>query len=183
MKQGIYRNIDGKKVLLLFVVTNMVYVFMLTVTIPWVMGFSGGMKLFDMMPMGYDPEYALLLLDKLGQEGRHVYLYNQLPVDMIYPLLFGITYCLLTAWFLNKLNTLKEEPFYLCILPLLAGLFDYLENFSIINMLMKYPFLTDTAIQTGTFFSVFKSLFSTISFTVLIVLMIKYGYRKLIMKQ
>lgn len=183
MKESIYRNIDGKKVLLLFVVTNMVYLFMLTVTIPLVMGFSAEMKLFDMMPMGYDSAYALLLLDKLGEEGRHAYLYNQLPVDMIYPFLFGITYCILTAWFLNKLNILKEEVSYLCILPVLGGLFDYLENFSIINMLLTYPFLTDTAIQTGTFFTVFKSLFSTISFTVLIVLMISYGYKRLIKKQ
>lgn len=183
MKKDLYRNIDGKKVLLLFVLTNMVYLFMLTVTIPWVMEFSGGMKLFDMMPMGYDPEYALLLLDKLGEEGRHVYLYNQIPVDMIYPLLFGITYCLLIAWILNKLNTLKKEPFYLCLLPLLAGLFDLLENFSVINMLLTYPYLTDVAIQTARLFTVFKSLFSTISFTVMIVLMVKYGYIKLSMKK
>lgn len=161
----------------------MVYVFMLTVTIPWVMGFSGGMRLFDMMPMGYDPEYALLLLDKLGEAGRRVYLYNQIPVDLLYPLLFGLTYCLLTAWFLNKLNILKAEAFYLCLLPLLAGLFDYLENFSIIKMLISYPYLTDTVLQTGAFFTVFKSLFSTISFTVLIVLMITYMYRKLSMKK
>lgn len=183
MKESIYRNIEGKKVLLLFVLTNIVYVFMLTVSIPWVMGFSDGMKLFDMMPLGYDPEYALLLLDKLGAEGRHYYLYNQLPVDMIYPLLFAITYSMLTAWFLNKLNTLTAVPFYLCILPILAGLFDYLENLSIINMLQSYPHLTDTAIQTGTFFTVFKSLFSTISFTVLIVLMIRHLYLKLSKKK
>lgn len=183
MKEGIYRNMEGKKVLFLFIVTNLVYVFMLTVTIPKVMFHTGGLKIFDMMPMGYDQQYALALLEKLGAEGRRVYLYNQIPVDLIYPFLFGITYCLLLAYLLNKLNRLKAEAFYLCILPLFAGLFDYLENFSIINMLVSYPQLSDKAIHTATFFTVFKSLFSTISFVVLIVVLVIYGFNKLVVKR
>lgn len=183
MREGIYRNMEGKKVLFLFVVTNLVYVFMLTVTIPKVMLHAGGLKIFDMMPMGYDQQYALTLLEKLGAEGRRVYLYNQIPVDLIYPFLFGITYCLLLAYLLNKLNRLKAEGFYLCVLPLFAGLFDYLENFSIINMLVSYPQLSDKAIHTATFFTVFKSLFSTISFAVLIVMLVFYGYHKLFVKR
>jgi hypothetical protein len=55
MRQLITKNLDGKRILFLFIVTGIIYTMMLTITIPKVMGFSGGMKILDMMPTGYDP--------------------------------------------------------------------------------------------------------------------------------
>ena len=109
-------------------------------------------------------------------------MFNQIPVDLIYPSLFGITYCLLLAYLLNRLNSLKAEYFYLCLLPLGAGLFDYLENLGIIDMLVSYPHLSDAAIQITAFFTVFKSLLSMISFCILIVLLLMFGIKKLMRK-
>jgi len=183
IKELVYRNIEGKKVLFLLILTNLIYGFMLLITIPKVMGFSGGMKIFDMMPMGYQPEYAGLLLDRLGVEGRNAYLYNQIPVDFIYPFLFGITYCLLLAYLLDQMYYLKAESFYLCILPVLAGLFDYLENFGIINLLISYPHLSVSAIQITSFFTVLKSLLTTISFIVLIVVLVMFVFKKIVQKK
>jgi hypothetical protein len=160
-----------------------VYAFMLLVTFPMVMDFSGVMKLFDMMPMGYDPSYAVSLLENLGVEGRNVYLYRQIPVDMIYPFLFGISYCVLLAYFLNKVNGLKNHYFYLCLVPVFAGLFDYLENFGIVTMLVSYPDLWTPVIHLTNFFSVLKSLLSTIGFSVIIFLLLIFGVKKLIRKR
>ena len=100
----IENNISGKKVLGLFILTNIVYGFMLMVTIPKTMVFSGGMNLLDMLPMGYDYTYVKELFESLGGNGRNVYLTNQIPVDMIYPFLFGLTYCLVLAFFLKKIK-------------------------------------------------------------------------------
>lgn len=94
LKKIINNNLAGTKVLVLFALTNIVYAFMLIITIPKTMRFSNGMKLLVMMPTGYDFEYINTLFDTLGEKGREVYLYNQIPVDMIYPFLFGISYCL-----------------------------------------------------------------------------------------
>ncbi len=170
-------NISGKKVLGLFVLTNAVYVFMLTVTIPKTMGFSNGMKLLDMMPTGYDLNYVSELFNSLGEIGRGTYLTNQIPVDMIYPLLFGLTYCLLLAYFLKKLNKLNVPVTYLCLLPIIAGIADYLENFGIIAMLKSYPELTEIAVKTTSSFSVIKSISTSIFFIALIVILIILGIK------
>ncbi len=85
---------SGKIVFTLFLLTQAVYFTMLYVTIPDVMEHSGGMKILDMQPTGYSPEYARRLLDTLGQEGREAYLWRQIPLDMVYPLLFAVTYSL-----------------------------------------------------------------------------------------
>lgn len=182
MKDRIKRNLDGRKILLLFIATNIVYLIMLTVTIPGVMRFSGGMVLLDMLPTGYDPSYVKSLLNKLGESGRSAYLVIQIPLDMIYPLLFGITYCLITAYFLKKIGKLETSLFYVCLLPLFAGLFDYFENIGIIVMLVSYPDLSVTMARVTNVFSILKSSFTTISFIALIIILITLGSRKLFKK-
>ena len=170
-------SISGKKVLGLFILTNAVYAFMLTVTIPKTMGFSNGMKLLDMMPTGYDLNYVSELFNSLGEIGRGTYLTNQIPVDMIYPLLFGLTYCLLLAYFLKKLNKLNVPFTYLCLLPIIAGIADYFENFGIIAMLKSYPELTEIAVKTTSSFSVIKSISTSVFFIVLIIVLIILGFK------
>jgi hypothetical protein len=170
-------NISGKKVLGLFILTNAVYVFMLTVTIPNTMGFSNGMKLLDMMPTGYDLNYVSELFNSLGEIGRRTYLTNQIPVDMIYPLLFGLTYCLLLAYFLKKLNKLNAPYIYVCLVPIIAGIADYFENFGIITMLKSYPDLTEVAVKTTNSFSLIKSISTSVFFIVLLIVLIILGFK------
>ena len=179
----IEKNISGKKVLGLFILTNVVYVLMLTVTIPKTMEFSNGMKLLDMMPTGYDLNYVSELFSSLGENGRRTYLTNQIPVDMIYPLLFGLSYCLLLGYFLKKLNKLNTPFTYLCLLPIIAGIADYLENFGIITMLNSYPDLTQIATKTTNIFTILKSSSTTVFFLFLIIIIISLGIKTITGKE
>jgi len=173
----IEKNISGKKVLGLFILTNAVYIFMLTVTIPKTMEFSNGMKLLDMMPSGYDLNYVSKLFSSLGENGRETYLTRQIPVDMVYPLLFGLSYCLLLGYFLKKLNKLNSPYLYLCLLPVIAGISDYLENMGIITMLNNYPDLTETMVNAANTFTVLKSILTSVFFIALIVILIILGIK------
>jgi len=173
----IEKNISGKKVLGLFILTNLVYTFMLTVTIPKTMEFANGMKLLDMMPTGYDLNYVSELFTSLGENGRLTYLTNQIPVDMFYPLLFGLSYCLLLGFFLKKLNRLNSPFIYLCVIPIIAGVADYLENIGIITMLKNYPALKESAVYTTNIFSVIKSISTSIFFIALIIILITLGIK------
>ncbi|MBN3519770.1 hypothetical protein JYB62_07120 [Algoriphagus lutimaris] len=107
IREIIERNVSGKKVLLLFF-TNLLYSNMLWITNPKTMFFSNELKLLDMMPLGYSPEYIKKLFETLGEQGRQIYLTMQLPGDMIYPFLFGVGYGLLMGYFLKKLNKLNS---------------------------------------------------------------------------
>ncbi|MEP3379370.1 MAG: hypothetical protein ABJO28_02260, partial [Maribacter dokdonensis] len=168
---------SGKKVLVLFLLTNIVYAYMLLVTIPATMTFSNGLQLLDMMPAGYDLEYVNTLLQTLGNTGRQMYLTKQIPVDMIYPLLFGISYAAVLAYFLKKLPGLNQNYLYLCLLPVIAGIADYLENIGIITMPNVYPRVTETSVHITSLFSIIKTSATSIYFLVLIVVLIILGYR------
>jgi hypothetical protein len=147
---------------------------MLVVTIPKVMEFADGMKILDMMPAGYDTDYVNKLFEALGPKGRHAYLYNQIPADMFYPGLFGITYCLLFDWFLIKINHHKSSVFYVALLPLISGVSDYIENIGIITMLTQYPNISEEIVSIANTFSVFKSATTTFYFFALIVVIIMF---------
>lgn len=147
------------------------------VTIPKTMEFSNGMKLLDMMPTGYDLNYVNKLFSTLGENGRNTYLTNQIPVDMIYPFLFGLSYCLIFAFFLKKLEKLNTSFIYLCLLPIIGGISDYLENFGIVKMLNNFPDLTEAMVNTTNTFSVLKSTSTSIFFIVLLVILMILGIK------
>src|ERR1700738_1221551 len=143
MARNYYRLINkylsGKIIFILLILTNMIYITMLSITIPLVMRFANGMKLLDMLPTGYNAQYVYSLLSALGRNGRNAYLCTQIPLDMIYPGLFAISYGLLLGYILKNLGKLDGSFSYLCLLPVFAGLFDYAENIGIISLLKTYP--------------------------------------------
>ena len=175
----IRNHLQGRKVLLFFIAANSVYMLMLTLTIPKVMAYAGGIKLLDMMPLGYNMAYVDTLFSSLDQAGRDAYLYRQIPLDMVYPLLFAISFSLLLAYFLNKLNLLKTPFLYGCLLPLVAGAADYAENFGIIALLTNYPQLSKNTVIITNSFSVLKSASTTLCFVVLIGLLFAVGMKSL----
>jgi len=173
----IEKNISGKKVLGLFILTNVVYTCMLTTTIPRTMNHSNGLKLLDMKPAGYDLNYVRELFDSLSELGREIYLTNQIPLDMIYPLLFGLSYSLLLGYFLKKLKRLETPYIYLCLLPIIGGAADYIENIGIIIMLKSYPNLSSEMVNSVSFFSMVKSVSTSLYFITLMVVFILLGIR------
>jgi hypothetical protein len=170
MKEFISKNSNGKTVLIFAIITGIVYLIMPFVTMPKVIQFTNGMNILDLMPGGYDFEYANTLFRTLGEEGRHNYLFYQIPVDMVFPLLFAITNCLLIALFLKKLKRFKTPFIYLCFLPFIGGAADYGENIGIILMLNQFPDITGLAVKITSFFSIVKYSAIAISFFVIIAL-------------
>jgi hypothetical protein len=172
MKEFLIKHSSGKKVLIWFFLANLFYVLMVAVTIPKVMHFANGIKILDMLPSGYDFEYVNTLLLVLGEEGRSAYLFQQIPLDMIYPFLFAASYSLLLVFLLKKLDKTDTPWFYLAYLPLVAGLSDYAENLGIITLLNQFPNISETSVQVSNVFSLVKSSSTTVYFVALLVVLI-----------
>ena len=131
----LHKYATGNVVLVLFTLTMAVYLAMLLYSIPAVVSFAPGMMLFDLSPTGYTFEYAVARLEALGAEGRATYLTTQLPLDFIYPGLFAVTYSLLLTWLFRKGADHSSKIYYFSLVPIAAGLFDYIEN-----VLTKYKY-------------------------------------------
>ncbi|MFJ1379133.1 hypothetical protein [Capnocytophaga canimorsus] len=144
------------KLWLYFIITMSVYLLMVFITIPTLNRLANGLEIIDVLPF-YDGEYVVRLLEYLESEGRHYYLYRQLPIDMIYPLLYAFTYRQILKHFIDKLDFKRVR--WVVFLPILAAVFDYLENIGIGISLYRFPSLSDTVLSVLPFFSLLKTLF------------------------
>lgn len=162
------RRATGKTVLVLFAVAMTVYLVMLLITIPRIEAYAPDVALFDLSPTGYSHAEAMLLLDSLGPEGRDAYLFPQLALDFVYPGLFAVCYSLMLTWVFAQRFRPESRIFYLAILPVFAGLFDYVENLLIIRMIMVFPDFSEGSAAAASIATVLKSAFTTGTFFLLI---------------
>lgn len=172
-------NASGRLVLVLFLITMAIYLTMIFYSIPSVVSFAPELVLFDMSPTGYSYQNAMELLGVLGPEGRSVYLTMQLPLDFIYPGLFAISYSLLLVWLMLKSLSHQSNMFYLAIVPILAGVCDYIENVFIIVMINSFPDLSSSIVETASLFTIMKSSITTIFFVLLLWAMLMYFKNRL----
>lgn len=158
----------GRVVLGLFALTTMVYLWIILGSIPAVIAESPDTRIFDMSPFGYSHEDAIHILEKIGEKGRNTYLVHQLPVDLLYPLLFATTYALMLFWVFGKFVKKGSWLFGLTYLPVVAGILDYGENAGVFTMLLSYPDLLPGLVLMTSICTVLKSLFTTLFYVVLL---------------
>ena len=170
---------SGRVVLILFILTMAVFSLMLLYTIPKVESFAPGMTLFDMSPSGYSYQQAISLLESLGEVGRNVYLSQQLPADFVYPGLFAISYSLLLTWLFAKSFEPNSKIFFLVLVPVLGGLFDYLENIGIVLMINAFPDISQELVGVASTFTLLKSAFTTGFYILLLVGIFSFIIRRI----
>lgn len=163
---------------LLAIITIGIYLVMVVWTLPEIASFAGGQIPFDMRPTGYTYEDASDFLQALSIKGRDLYINTQHWLDFLYP---GLLAILLTITFVKL-----ASPAWAALLSLFAiggGLFDYLENFGVANMLKLHSqspeLVTPELVAKVSNWTVFKSASTTVAFIALLVLLVKWAFVKL----
>jgi len=118
------------------------------ITVPRIEQISGGAGLLDMR-LYYSPEEAYALLGQLHPEGRDVYLKLLLSFDVGFPALYAVTFSLIVIRILRFAAFRRPMLRLLALIPLAAGLFDWLENGCLLAMLVQYPAASPAASAAG----------------------------------
>lgn len=170
---------SGKVCLYSFLFSMSVYLLMILYSIPLVSKYAPEMMLFDVSPTGYTYDYAVSLLSQLGAEGRGLYLSLQLPLDLVYPISFGISHALIICWLFDKTGATSPLAPYACLLPVAGCLLDYSENIAIFSMLINYPRIAESVVQLSSILTISKSVFVTITYLFICVLLLVTAARKM----
>lgn len=118
----------------------------------------------------YNSASVSLLFERIGTEGRLLYTFISGRIDMIYPIIYALFFFSI----LYKLTlSLSSKWRYLSMLPIIAAFFDYLENFSILSLLHKYPIISDFTVSSSVVSTQIKWLCIILSFVSIIVLSIR----------
>ena len=155
----------------LFIVTALISCIMHFLINPQLIKYAGGMKILDIMIMGYDINYVNAFFKALGEKGRDIYLYQQLALDMIYPLGYGGFICFSLAWILKKKQrNLTSIGLAICLLPLIGVFLDFIENISNAILLLKYPKISSFHVTFSCIMTYLKYFFLIVSALILFVL-------------
>ncbi len=164
---------------LVFAVTLGVYLVMLLWTLPAITAAAGGLAPFDLRPTGYSFDEARAFLAALTPEGTALYRTVQQRLDIAYPALLAAT--LVLAILLLSPSGLGRWRWLLAATALPGMVFDYLENAAVAAMLDGgAAALTPELAQAANRWTLLKSAFSTLAFTVLLVLLARWLFRRVL---
>jgi len=150
-----------KKSAVYFVLAMIVYVIMMTYSLPKIQEETNGIQAFDLRPSGYTVLEGQRILDSISDEGRSIYQFIQLPMDFFFPLFFFL-------FLFNILGAMFEGTrlFELRWFTITVMVFDYLENIGIYVLLNK-P--SDVVIRITSFMGILKALCTTAAMCAVII--------------
>jgi hypothetical protein len=146
------KHMKKKQIILLIAAYIAIVAVMGLLLIPAILNHKAGMNIFDLKAMGYSLNYANSFIAAIGAKGRDVYLFAQLPLDMIFPIVYGLLYLVLANKVLKKMSiTMFASIMVMC-------LSDYAENISIYMMLLSQK-LSASLVAAASVFTVTKTVF------------------------
>ena len=99
---------------------------------------SGGIGPLDNL-FTYTPAQAYSALAAYGPAGRAFDLSSELTLDLVYPLIYSLFFCLASLYFLQRTASNRPALARLALIPFLALAADYLENAGLVALLLNYP--------------------------------------------
>jgi hypothetical protein len=122
----------------LIVALFVAFVVFVAVTLPALQAAPGGSIVSLDAQLFYTPEEAFSTVGSYGEASRF-WICMYLTWDIVNPILYTLIFSLLISWLFQRSFKPESTLQKLNLLPVGAGLFDLLENFSIVTLLATYP--------------------------------------------
>lgn len=130
------------------------------------MAITGGVGLLDMEIL-YTPDQAYAHLAAMGEAGRAFDLTHIVPLDMLLPFFYALSFSLVITWLLHRWLPEESRWYRLNIIPIIGGICDYLENIGIITMLLAWPAQLPDIARFTMAAGFFKFTFSALAFAII----------------
>jgi hypothetical protein len=91
------------------------------------------------MSLFYSPSDLYRMAESYGEEGREAYVQARFTFDLIWPLVYTVFLATAISWVFGKAVAPNSRWQLANLVPLLAALFDYLENVSTSLVMLRYP--------------------------------------------
>jgi len=139
---------DGRIILILLFLFFLVNI----VVVPWI---YPTFQTLDTLP-SYTPQKAYELISSYGAGGRQSYAIIEATLDLAYPLITALLFSLAILYTFKRAFPGSTWAPYVSLAPFAVMLADYLENASVVTMLLNYPRELDGVAQLSNVFTVAK---------------------------
>ncbi len=141
-----------------------IYAAMVTWSLPRLQEEAGGLRPFDLRPLGYGAEEARALLAALDPAATAFYLTVQQRLDSVYPPLVALTLILAFALLLPR-----RWAAFAAVPALAAAAFDLSENAAVAELLRSGPDASGSDIARANLWTILKGAAYTVAFSILLV--------------
>lgn len=121
------------------------------------------------MQASSSPYEAYQRIASYGEDGRQYYALIELTLDLIYPILSALMFTSLTIFLFRGVFPLDSFWQKLPLLGPVVMWVDYLENASVVTMLLSYPRRLDLLAQAATMFTDAKIVLSDLELILILV--------------
>ena len=104
----------------------------------------------------YSPRALYRMAEAYGEEGRRAYVRARFTFDLVWPLVYTLFLVTATCWAFGRAFPPGSRWQRANLVPLLAALFDYLENVSTSIVMLRYPAQTPVVDLLAPVFTLFK---------------------------
>jgi len=159
--------------IVLFLLSHTVLLLMMLFTFPRINA-KFGTQAFDLKTFGYSQSEALMMLRNLDQSTVDFYLFPQLfLLDLLYPILLALFLSTAIIRLSDLIKISRDHVFSnLFLLPFIAMIIDYFENIMISLMILNPTSVPLGLIKTASVFTQMKAGFTTLSWLVIIILLV-----------
>lgn len=142
-------------------ISAVIYLIMINLTLAHIEAVSGYIP-FDLRPLGYGSADVAELLEALGTDGRAYYLAYQIPLDTLYPAMLALTLIATLLW-MGQGSPKSVIVRVGILLSIGIALFDYIENFGVLAMILTWPDVSDGLVYAASAATIAKSVFTTLA--------------------
>ncbi len=166
------RRISGWKSIIVFIVLWASVVFYIFPIYTAKLNHAAGIdvQLLDAR-FSYTKQEVSHLFNTIGYKGQQIYLSISGGIDMIYPLIYGFLLYLFLLKFSK--HTINNKLRIIYIAPWIGVLFDYIENFCIINMLQNPYKISKQQVVISSYATTLKWVFLGLTVLLIVILGIK----------
>ncbi|MCP9761463.1 hypothetical protein [Lacihabitans soyangensis] len=132
------------------------------------------------MRFGYNIQQFYNLMDSLGETGRFYYKIYVFFIDLLYPVIYCISYSLLLSLFFR--NSFSSSHYFQLfnVFPFLIGFADVFENLSVGYLLLIYPEKINFLVKLASSFSLLKWGFTMYNILLMLTGLFAWGFRTLL---
>jgi len=165
---------SGKKILIFLTLSTVTFVLMGTI-IMTMMTLSGNLIFLDMR-LYYTFDEVTSYLTALGETGRIFYLYQKI-VDSFFPIGYGLGLALSLGYLYRK-SEMKNPWSIIILIPILAAIFDYLENLLLTTQIVSFPNLSEVIVSIAAITTLLKWIFLSSAIGILFVCILVFTVKR-----
>jgi len=120
----------------------------------------------------YTPSDLYQIAEDYGISGRQAYIKSRWTFDLVFPLVYVLFLVTGISWLYIFINTRNKNWGLSNLLPILGGIFDYLENGATSFVMLIYPEKVNVLAQAAGILTLLKWIFISLAFLAYLILII-----------